>query len=204
MQHLADGGFITRSTAVEHAVKPAKEALLTVVFALMQRLEQRRAQGRGKDHCHEYGEHHCRDDGDRELAINRARGAAKKCHRDKYRRQHHGDTDQRALNLSHRFARGLTRGKPFLAHNALDVFHHHDGIIHQQADGQHHGEHGQGVDAVTEGIQHRKGSQQHHRHRNGGDQRGAEVLQEQVHHEEHQRDSFEQGFHHIFDGGFYE
>lgn len=44
VQHLADGGFITRSTAVEHAVKPAKEALLTVLLPLcsgLRRVAQR-------------------------------------------------------------------------------------------------------------------------------------------------------------------
>ena len=31
-------------------------------------------------------------------------------------------------------------------HQALDVFDHHDGIVHQDADGQHHAKHRQHVD----------------------------------------------------------
>jgi len=35
--------------------------------------------------------------------------------------------------------RGIVRGDAgFLAHDALDVLHHDDGVVHQQADGQHH------------------------------------------------------------------
>ena len=43
VQHLADGSFITRGTAVEHAVKPAK-SLLTVLLPLcsgLRRVAQR-------------------------------------------------------------------------------------------------------------------------------------------------------------------
>ncbi|MND71746.1 hypothetical protein D3C80_632770 [compost metagenome] len=84
-------------------------------------------------------------------------------------------------------------------HQPLDVFHHHDGVIHQQADRQHHAKHGQRIDRVTEGRQHAKGPQQHHRHRQCRDQRGPEVLQKQVHHRKHQHNRFHQRTHHVFD-----
>merc|ERR1712137_568891 len=66
----------------------------------------------------------------------------------------------------------------FFFHQALDVFYHHDGVIHQQADSQHHGKHGQHVDTKTEGIEHSKGTQQHYRYGNGWYQRRTPVLQE--------------------------
>ena len=106
--------------------------------------------------------------------------------------------------MTHGFSRGLARGKTFFAHDALDVFHHHDGIIHQQANCQHHGKHRQGVNAVPERVKHRKGTQQHHGDGNSGDQRGAEVLQEQIHDQEHQGNRFQQGLYHILNRGFYE
>ena len=108
------------------------------------------------------------------------------------------------MNLPHRFAGRLAGRQALLAHDALDVLHYHDGVIHQQADRQHHREHRQGVDAVATGIQHRKGAHQHHRHGDGRDQGGAEVLQEQIHHEEDQQDRLQQRFDHISDGGLYE
>jgi hypothetical protein len=77
-------------------------------------------------------------------------------------------------DLGHRLARGLLGGQAFLAHHALDVFHHHDGVVHQQADGQHHGEHGQRVDRIAGCRQHTERAQQHHRHGNGRNQRGAQ------------------------------
>ncbi len=57
-----------------------------------------------------------------------------------------GDADQCAGDLLHRFARGLLGRQAFLDHEPLDVLDHHDRIVDQQADGQHHGEHGQHVD----------------------------------------------------------
>ena len=32
---------------------------------------------------------------------------------------------------------------PFFVHDAFDVFQHHDGVVHHDADGQHHAEQGQ-------------------------------------------------------------
>ena len=106
--------------------------------------------------------------------------------------------------MTHGFTRCLARREPFFAHDALDVFNHHDGIIHQKADRQHHRKHRQGINAVPEGVEHRKGPQQHDGDGNGGDQSRAEVLQEQVHDQEHQRDGFQQSLHHVLNGGFNE
>jgi hypothetical protein len=94
---------------------------------------------------------------------------------------------------------GLLGRQAFLAHHALDVLDHHDGVVHQQADGQHHAEHGQRVDREAEGRQHAEGAEQHHRHGDGRDQRGAEVLQEQVHHQEDQHHRLDQRLHHFLD-----
>ena len=45
------------------------------------------------------------------------------------------------LDLLHRLLRGLFRRQFVFDHYAFDVLHHHDGIINQQADGQHHAKH---------------------------------------------------------------
>lgn len=66
-------------------------------------------------------------------------------------------------DLVHRFLRRFLRRQAFFAHQAFDVFHHHDGVIHQQANGQHHREHRQHVDGEAQHAQHREGAQQHHR-----------------------------------------
>ena len=52
---------------------------------------------------------------------------------------------------AHRLAGRLLGGQLVLVHHALDVLHDDDGIVHQQADRQHHAEHGQRVDRVAGG-----------------------------------------------------
>ena len=173
-------------------------------MALLYGFQQGGAQGRRKHQGDNDGQHHRRDDGNRELAVNHARRTAEEGHRHEHGRQHHGDTDQRARDLRHGLARRFQRRQALFAHHALDVFHHHDRVIDQETDGQHHGEHGQRIDRIAEGVQDAEGTEQHDRHGHGRDQGGAEVLQEQIHHQEHQDDRFDQGLDHFFDGQFHE
>ncbi|MCY1482991.1 hypothetical protein D9M68_165610 [compost metagenome] len=174
---------------VEGAVEPAKESLL-LAMVLARRLQQHGAQGRCERERDEHRQQHRRNDRERELAVDPADRATGERHRHEYSAQHHRHPDQRTADLSHRLAGGLKRGQSFLVHHALDVLDHHDGVVHQQADGQHQAEHRQRVDGEAKRRHHAEGAEQDHRHRDRGDQRGAEVLQEQVHHQEHQDDAF--------------
>ena len=144
------------------------------------------------------------EDGDghhqRELAVDRTGGTAEQRQRQEHGHQNHGNTDHGALNLAHGLDRGVLRRKPFLRHDALDVFHHHNGIVHDDTNHQDHGEHGQNVDGQTRHQHDRERAQQCNRHHDGGDQRVADVLQENQHHDEHQHDGFQQRVNHLFDG----
>ena len=102
--------------------------------------------------------------------------------------------------MAHGFACGLQWGQAFFAHDALDVFHHHDGIVHHDTDDQHHAKHGQYVDGEAQRQQGAEGAQQRNGHDDGGDDRVAPVLQEQEHHQEHQHYGFKQGLYHLADG----
>ena len=168
-QNARDAALVAVGVAVEVAVKPAEKAAAAVMFSLRQRLQQRGAQGGRQDHRHQHRQHHRRDDGNGELTVDRADRAAEKSHRHENRRQHQRDPHQRALNLPHRLTRRRARREAFFAHNSLDVLHHHDGVVYQQADSKHHGEHGEGIDAEAAGVEHGKGAQQHHRHGDSGD-----------------------------------
>ena len=74
----------------------------------------------------------------------------------------------------------------------LDVFHHHDGVIHHDADGQHQPEEGERVDGESERVHHGEGADERDRHRGQRDDRGPPRLQEKDDHQHHQQDRLEQ------------
>ena len=87
-------------------------------------------------------------------------------------------------------------------HYSLDVFHHHNGVIHQQPDGKYHGEQRQGVDRIAKQREHPKGAEQNDGYRQCRDQRGTNILHKQIHHHDHQHDGFDQRFDHVLNGDF--
>ena len=138
----------------EKAVADAKQAfayraILTMGMTGFGRLEQGGAQRRRQRQRHKHGKRHGRHDGDRELAVNHTGRATKKGHGHKHRRQRHPNTDQGRGDFLHGLAGCLLGRKPGFVHHPLYVFHHHNRIVHQQANGQHHGKHGQCIDGIT-------------------------------------------------------
>ncbi len=94
----------------------------------------------------------------------------------------------------------LRRQIRLLLHHPLDVLHHHDRVVDDDADRQHHRQQGDGVGRVAERQQHREGADQADRHRDGRDDGGAQVAQEQEHHEHHQHERLGQRLDHLLDG----
>src|SRR5690606_37099095 len=140
----------------------------------------------------------------RELLVDHPHRAGHERQGQKDRREHQGDTDDGAGYLPHGLDGGGTGGKPLLGHDALDVFHDHDGIVHQDADRQDHAEHGHHVHREAQQVHHHERAQQAHRHHDRGDQRVAHVLQEQKHDEEHQHHSLGQGHDDLLDRDLHE
>src|SRR5690606_34330891 len=118
--------------------------------------------------------------------------------------QNHGNTDHGALDLSHGLDGGFFGRQAFLGHDALNVLHDNDGVVHHNTDHQHHGEHGQNIDGQASNQHHGKGAEQCDGNHNGRDQGVADVLQEDQHHDEHQHDGFQQRVHHLLDGNLHE
>jgi hypothetical protein len=67
-----------------------------------------------------------------------------------------------------------------LLQHPLDVLHHHDRIIHHDADRQHHGQQRDRVGGKAEHEQHRERADQAHRHRDHRDDRRPQIAKEQV------------------------
>ena len=165
------------------------------------RLQQRRAQRRRQRQRQQRGEGDGGHHGDRELAVDDADRSREERHRDEHRHQHQRDADDGAGDLRHRLAGGFLRRQALLRHDALDVLHHHDGVVDEDADRQHHAEHRQHVDGIAGRHQHRAGAEQRHRHHDGRDDGVTDILQEQEHHDEHQHHRLDQRHQHLVDRG---
>ena len=171
-----------------------------MVVARFNRLEQGGAQRGREGQRHKRRERDRGDHDRRELAVNIARSAREKRQRHKHRHQHHGHANDGPRDLAHRLTRGLQRRQTLFAHDAFDVLDHHNGIVHHDADHQHHAKHGQHVDGKTQRQEHAKGAQQGNWHHQGGDDGVTPVLQKQKHHQKHQSGRFQQGVDDFGDG----
>jgi hypothetical protein len=187
-QGQADGVGVEAGEALESPVEGAEDRAL-----LVGRLEQQGAQGRREGQGDDPRDHHRYRYRDGELLIELAGDATEEGYRHEYRAQHQHDGDDRTGNFAHRFDGGVLRRQLLFVHQAFDVLEYDDGVIHHDADGQHHGKQGQGVDRKAEQPHAGKGADQRHRHGHDGDQRGAPVLQEDVHHGDHQQGRLAEG-----------
>ena len=202
LQRIADPTLIAIGQLLETTIEPAKESGLLVMLTFGDRLEQCCAQRRRQRQGEKRREQNRRGHGQRELLVDHADRALHERHRNKHRDQHQGDADNRAGNLRHCLARGFLGRQALAGHDALDVLHHNDRVIHQNADGQHHAEHGQHVDREAQRQHSRERTHQRHRHHQRRDQRVAHVLQEQEHHRKHQQHRFAKGVDHFGDRDF--
>ena len=83
-------------------------------------------------------------------------------------------------------------------------FHHDDGVVYHQTDGQDHGKHGQGIDGKAqqhegaEGADQGNGDRQHRHHG------GPEIAQENINDNQYQHQRFKEGMGNFFQRLFYE
>ncbi|MCW0450708.1 hypothetical protein NB706_003542 [Xanthomonas sacchari] len=156
------------------------------------RLEQLGRHHRGQGQRDEGGDRHRRGQRHRQFAEQAPGVALEEADRQEHRHQHRGGGDHREGDL--RGAAPRRHQCRFAQVDAtLDVLHHHDRIVHHQADAQHQGEQGQQVDREAERIQRDERGHQAHRHRHRRDQRRAHAAQEQPDHHQHQHHRLDQG-----------
>ncbi len=200
-QRARDETAIAAARGLHPAVEPTEEAALFVMVPRLNRLEQRRAERGCQRQSEERREADGRDHRHRELLVDDADRAREERHRNEHGDQNRRDADDGAGDLAHRLARGLLRRQPLLRHDALDVLDHDDGVVDEDADGEHHAEHGEHVDGETHRQQDHAGAEERDRHDDGRNERVADVLEEQQHHEEDEDDGLHQRHQHLLDRG---
>ena len=113
--------------------------------------EENAAQRRSQRQRDETGDGHRDRDGDRELLVELARRAGQEGGRDEDRGHDQDGRDHGAHHLAHGLDRRLLRGEVPLGHVPLDVLHHHDRIVDDDADREHEAEEREQVDGEAEG-----------------------------------------------------
>ena len=84
-------------------------------------------------------------------------------------------------------------------HHPFDVFHHHDGVVDDDADRQHDREQRHGVGRIADGQQRDESADQADRHRERRDQGGANAAEEKKDHDDDEDEGLDQGFLHLVD-----
>ncbi|MNO84953.1 hypothetical protein D3C76_763090 [compost metagenome] len=125
----------TEQPAAEQLVEQHGEAVLRFVMTFQQHGGQCRRQGQRVDR----GDHRGNGDGQRELPVELPGKAGDEGGRDEYGAQHQRGGDDRTGHFLHGALGRLYRRQP-KADIPFDVLHHHDGVVHHDADGQHQAE----------------------------------------------------------------
>ncbi|MCY1285977.1 hypothetical protein D9M70_349350 [compost metagenome] len=195
VQRRMQQALVTPLEALEDQVQAMRQAAGVLVVAQQARAHHRR-QGQGDD----AGDDHRAGQGEGELLEQRAGEAAEEADRRIHGGQGDGHGHHRHGDLPCALDGRVERRLAFLD-VAVDVLHHDDGVVHHQADGEHHRQQRQQVDRVA----HRLHEEQHadHRQRDGHhrDQHRAEGAEEQEDHDYDDQHRLAEGLHHLVDGG---
>ena len=141
-----------------------------------------------------------RGDGNRqgELPEELARDAARERARHENRAQHQGHRDDRPGDFLH----GLDGGRADVVaagEHPLDVLQDDDGVVHDNADGQHQSEERDVVQAEFHGSHDGESADDRDGHVDHGQDHRFPVLEEDEHHEADQSHGLEHGDHHVLD-----
>ncbi len=151
------------------------------------RTERQRVEGRNAD-----GDRNRQ----RELIVEPPGHARNEGDRHEYRHQHRRGRDDRTCHLRHRRLRGPQRRQAVFK-LPLDVLDHHDGIVDDEPDRQHHAQQAQHVQREAHDLHHRQRRDQRHRNGDRGYQGGAPILQEDEDNQDDQAERFGQGHDHV-------
>ena len=159
----------------EPAVESREEAFLRRFPVAEEQGAERRREGQGV----ERRDDHRHGDGDRKLLEQPSRDAARERHGDEDGQQHDGRGDDRRSHVAHGFQRRRTGfHAPFDIH--LRSLDDHDGVVHDQSDGQHEPQQRDDVDRESEQGKQREGADERHGYRHQRNHGRPPVLQEEI------------------------
>ena len=118
-------------------------------------------------------------DGDSKFREQTAGVALHEGDRNEHSHQHERGGDNCEAHLAGAVIGGDERRFAKLFHAPVSVFQHHDGVVHDEADGEHEGEQGEQVQRQAEHIEDDEGADHRDGHGDGRDDGGAEAAEEQ-------------------------
>ena len=190
--HLAVETVATRQPIVDEA----EEAWLALVRGLAQ--QHGAHHGReGKGHHRGYNHRH--GDCNSELAVELSGDSRQEAHGHEHSAQNQRHGYKRAAEAVHGTPRGLLWLAAVFLHDAVDVFHHHNGVVHHNTDSKDEAKQCEHIEREAEYEHHTEGAYQRYGHGDNGDERGAPVLKREEHHKYHQQQRLEEGAVHMVD-----
>ena len=182
-EHDVERAPIEAEHAVEHRLDRLVDAAMRNRFVV----QEPRAKHRRQRQRYEGGNGDCRRDGDGEFAEQPADDAAHQQQRNEHGDQRQADRHHGEADLARAGEGGFQRRNAVLD-VAVDVLHHDDGVVDDEADrdGQRHQR--KIVEAESEQVHGRGGAEQRERHDDARDQRHAQIAQEQQDHQHHEDD----------------
>ena len=156
-QFSVTGGSAAEET-IEKLEKPAEEKIKNAgeaIFLGVVRLEEERGQGGAERKRVERRDHRGNRDGQRELFVELAGRAHDEGSGHEHGAEHESDGHDGAADFFHGAACGVVR---LISQRdiALDVFDHNDGVVYDDADGEHEAEERQSVQRKSEREHDRK------------------------------------------------
>src|SRR5262245_51628936 len=195
-EHYVERAPVERQHRIEAGFDDAVDAAVVFRFAMHEaRAQHRREREQDQRRHRDRG-----GDGEREFAEHAPDDAAHQQERDEHRHQRQADRQHGEADLARALERGLERRSAILD-VAVDVLHHHDGVVDHEADGDGERHQRQIVEAEVEHVHRRARAEQRQRHGYARNDRGPEVAQEQQDDQHHEGDGEPERELDVVDGG---
>ena len=175
----------TRTSRATIAAKPSRDPIDAAEHVAhrsscrLAALDQDRAQRRAQRQRVEGRDQHRDRHRDRELAEELTADSRNEGDRHEDGKQHERDGDDRRGDLGHRHLGGLRHRKlGLLLDHAFHILDHDDGIVDDDADGEHQRQQGHGIGGVADEKHHGEGADDRDRHGDQRNERRAEFAEE--------------------------